>query len=63
MAKNESAIYLLTCFDAEGKETERLVEAATRAAAVKHALQCNKASAADVARVLGAGGKVEEAKA
>ena len=63
MANDENAIFLLTCFDAEGKETERLVEAATRSAAVAHALKVNKASAADVARVLGAGGKVEECKA
>jgi hypothetical protein len=54
-------IYLITCFDAEGFETERLVNAESRAAATKHAMRLNKASAADVARVLGAGGKVEEA--
>jgi len=62
MAKNEQAIYLATCFDAEGKETERLVNAASRSAATKHVVALNKASAADVARVLGAGGKVEEAR-
>lgn len=54
-------IYLLTCFDAEGKESERLVEAETRAKATGHALKLNKASAGDVARVLGSGGKVEQA--
>ena len=61
--ETKNDIFLLTCFDAEGEETERLVSAETRSAATGHALKVNKASAADVARVLGAGGKVEEAKA
>lgn len=61
MATVETTIYLLTTFDADGKEAERLVESDTRHAAQNHALRINKASAADVARVLGAGGKVEEA--
>ncbi len=59
----ESTLYLLTCFDAEGKESERLVSAASRAAGLAHVAKLNKASPADVARVLGAGGKVEEAQA
>ena len=58
----ESTIFLLTCFDAEGKETERLVESTTRHGAMHHVARLNKASAADVARVLGAGGKVESAQ-
>jgi len=57
----EKDIYLITCFDAEEEETERLVNAETRNQAVHHVVRINKASAADVARVLGAGGKVEEA--
>lgn len=61
MTATEKSIYLLTCFDADGKETERLVNAESRNAATHHAMRVNKASAADVARVLGAGGKVEEA--
>ena len=61
MATDERTIYLLTTFDAAGKEAERLVEAETRHAAQNHALRINKASASDVARVLGAGGKVEAA--
>ena len=63
MTATELSIFLLTTFDAEGKETERLVSAATRHDATAHAVKINKASAADVARVLGAGGKVEEAQA
>lgn len=61
MAETEKTLFLLTCFDADGKETERLVEAETRSKAAQHVLGVNKASAADVARVLGAGGKVEKA--
>ena len=61
MPATEKTIFLLTCFDAEGKETERLVEATSRHAATGHAVKVNKASAADVARVLGAGGQVEQA--
>ena len=55
-------IYLITQFDAQGKESERLVNAESRAAATKHALRINKASAADVARVMATGAEVEEAK-
>ena len=58
---DEQTIWLLTCFDAEGKESERLVSSYRRGEASAHALKVNKASAADVARVLGAGGKIEEA--
>ena len=55
----EKTLFLLTTFDAEGTEAERIVSAATRNAAVQHAVRVNKASAADVARVLSAGGKLE----
>ena len=58
----EKTIFLLTCFDAEGAETERLVFAESRSAGLAHVAKLNKASPADVARVLGAGGKVEEAE-
>lgn len=58
----EKAIYLITHFAAEGTETERLVNAESRSAAMKHVAQLNKASASDVARVMAAGGKVEEAR-
>ena len=60
---NERTIFLVTVFNADGTETERLVNAPTRAAGLKHAAVINKASAADVALVLGNGGKVEEAVA
>ncbi len=63
MTTTEKTLYLLTCFDAEGKESERLVSAETRNAATGHVAKLNKASPQDVARVLGAGGKVEEAQA
>lgn len=59
---DEKTIWLLTCFDAGGVECERLVNADTRSAANAHAVKVNKASAADVARVLSAGGKVEQAE-
>lgn len=62
MTTNEKTIFLLTCFDADGKETERLVSAETRNKAAAHAVKVNKASAADTARVLTAGGKIEEAE-
>ena len=60
---SEKTIFLLTCFDSAGKETERLVSAETRLQATSHAVKVNKASAADVARVMSAGGKIEEAQA
>ena len=60
MPATEKTLFLLTTFDTAGTEAERIVSAATRNAAVQHAVRINKASAADVARVLGAGGKVEE---
>ena len=59
---NETAIFLLTYTDTEGAETERLIEAASAHEARK-ALHVCKASASDVARVLGAGGTVEKAAA
>jgi len=62
MTATELSIYLLTTFDAEGKETERLVSAASRAAGLAHVAKLNKASPQDVARVLGAGGKIEQAE-
>ena len=62
MPATEKTIYLLTCIDVDGKETERLVEAESRAAGLAHVAKLNKASPADVARVLGAGGKVEQAE-
>ena len=54
-------IYLLTCYDAEQKETERLVSASKPTEAMRQAVGVKRASPADVARVLGAGGKVEQA--
>lgn len=57
----EKDIFLITTFATDGKEAERLVEAETRNQAVHHALRINKASSQDVARVLQAGGKVEQA--
>ena len=62
MPTTEKALYLLTCFDAEGKETERLVSAESAHKARQHVVRLNKASASDVARVMAAGGKVEEAR-
>lgn len=61
MPATEKTIFLLTCFDSEGTETERLVEAESRNAGLAHVAKLNKASPADVARVLQAGGKVEQA--
>ena len=62
MPKAEQAIYLITQFDAESVETERLVSAESRSKAQGHVVRLNKASAADVARVLGNGGRVESAQ-
>jgi len=59
----DKTIFLLTCFDAEGKETERLVSAESRSAGLAHVAKLNKASPADVARVLQAGGTIEKAQA
>lgn len=55
-------IYLITEFAADNSETERLVSAESRSAALKHVVRLNKASADDVARVMKAGGTVEEAR-
>lgn len=55
-------IFLITQFDADSNETERLVKAETRSKAIAHAVKLNKASADDVARVMAAGGAVEDAK-
>ena len=62
MPKAESAIYLITEFPASGDENERLVSAESRTKAIGHCVRLNKASAADVARVMAAGGQVEECK-
>lgn len=60
---DERTIFLITIFGygQNDPDTERLVNADTRGKALAHAAAVNKASAADVARVLGAGGKVEDA--
>ena len=60
---SEKTIFLLTCFDSEGNESERLVSAESRSAGLAHVAKLNKASPADVARVMQAGGKIEEAQA
>lgn len=57
----EKTIYLVTIFgQGDEPDTERLLNSPTRASCVGHVIGVNKASAADVARVLGAGGKVED---
>lgn len=63
MADTEKTLFLITEFGhfSPKDDKERLVSATTRAKAVQHVIGVNKASPADVARVLGAGGKVEEA--
>ena len=62
MPKAEQAIYLITEFDVANKETERLVSAESRSKALGHVVRLNKASAADVARVMAAGGTVEDCR-
>ena len=57
---NERTIFLVTVFNADGTETERLVNAETRGKAIAHVAVVNKASAANVADVMAKGGKVEE---
>ncbi len=59
----EKNIYLVVCTDAEGKETERLVSAAKPTEAIGHVVGVRRAKPEDVARVMGAGGKIEEAGA
>ena len=59
---DEKTIFLVTVFNADGTEEERLVSAETRSAALKHVAVINKASAANVADVMAKGGKVEEAQ-
>ena len=61
MTATELSIYLLTYTDAEGSETLRLVKAAKPTQAMGHAIGVRRAKPEDVARVLGAGGKVEDA--
>lgn len=58
---DEKTIYLLVITDTDGQETERLVSAAKPTDAMRHALGVRRANPQDVARVLGAGGKVEQA--
>ncbi len=58
----DTTIYLLTLTDAEGEETERLVTAEKPTQAMGHAIGVRRAKPEDVARVLGAGGKVEQAE-
>ena len=55
-------IYLITQFAQDNTETERLVKAESRSAALKHVVRLNKASADDVARVMAAGEPVEDAR-
>ena len=59
MAK--TALFLLTYTDAEGKEAERLVRAAKPTAVMRHAVGVRRATPEDAARIVGAGGKIEEA--
>ena len=65
MPKNESALYLLTCYgvveDGEQTQIERLVKAAKPTEAMRHAVGVKKATPEDVARVMQAGGRIEEA--
>ena len=63
----DKTLFLITLFCAPGTggdpETERLVNADSRSKAAQHVMAVNKAAPADVARVLSAGGTVEEATA
>lgn len=58
---SEKTIYLLTITDADGKESERLACASKPSQAMRHAIGVRRAKPEDVARVMGAGGKIEEA--
>ena len=58
-----NTLFLLTLTAADGTKTERIIEADSRKQAIAHALEAERASPADVARVLGAGGKVEKVEA
>lgn len=62
MPTADKTLYLVTLIDQseQQRDQERLVNATTRNAALKHVVGLNKASPADVARVMAAGGKVEE---
>ena len=60
MPKAEVSIYLITCYDEDQKETERLIKAAKPTDAMRCVVGVRKAKPEDVARVLGAGGKVEQ---
>ena len=58
---DDLTIWLVTVFNADGTEVERLVRADTRGNALKHVAVINKAGPQNVADVLGSGGKVEVA--
>lgn len=60
MPKKERVIFLISQGEGEARQ-HRLINATSKLKAIEHILDAKKASAADVARVLGAGGKVEEA--
>lgn len=57
----ERTIYLVSIKAADGSIKERLVESGGKREARDHVTVVDVATAADVARILGAGGKVEMA--
>ncbi len=59
---SDNAIFLLISTDAEGNESERLVSASKPTEAMRHVLGVRRAKPEDVARVMGAGGKIEVAE-
>jgi len=60
---DEKQIYLMTIFGQGDKpDTERLVRAASRGKAAQHVVGINKATPAEVARLMSAGIKVEDAQ-
>jgi hypothetical protein len=58
---DESFIYLATCYDAAQKETERLIKATKPTKAMRTVVGVRRATPEDVARIIGAGGKIEDA--
>ena len=61
--KTDTSIFLLTYTDSEGKTAERLMQAMKPTSAMREVIGVQRAKPEDVARVLGAGGKVEQVEA
>lgn len=59
--QKDPVLFLVSIYNADGTETERLIRANSAHAARSHVMHACKANADNVADVLGKGGKIEQA--